>query len=116
APGDEDFDDFLLHLDGYLCELKDAQIRGGLHTLGRPPDGDGEIDLLAALLRLPQGPVPSLRAAVADGLGLDLAALLAEPGRRLDPSGRTAADGTGGAGMQGAGALGGVAAGAHSPR
>ena len=36
APGDDDFDDFLLHLDGYLCELKDAQIRGGLHTLGRP--------------------------------------------------------------------------------
>jgi cobaltochelatase CobN len=72
APADDEFDEFILHLDGYLCELKDAQIRGGLHTLGRPPDGDGEIDLLAALLRLPQGPVPSLRAAVADGLGLDL--------------------------------------------
>src|SRR5581483_3315573 len=82
----DEFDDFLLHLDGYLCELKDAQIRGGLHTLGRPPEGDAEIDLLAALLRLPQGSVPSLRAAVADGLGLDLRALLAEPGRRLDPS------------------------------
>ena len=23
-----------LHVDGYLCSLKDAQIRGGLHTLG----------------------------------------------------------------------------------
>jgi cobaltochelatase CobN len=86
APGDDDFDAFLLHLDGYLCELKDAQIRGGLHTLGRPPEGDAEIDLLAALLRLPQGPVPSLRSAVADGWGLDLRALLAEPGRRLDPA------------------------------
>ena len=72
APGDDDFDDFLLHLDGYLCELKDAQIRGGLHILGRPPEGDDEIDLLAALLRLPQGSVPSLRTAVADGMGLDL--------------------------------------------
>jgi cobaltochelatase CobN len=72
APGEEDFDDFLLHLDGYLCELKDAQIRGGLHTLGRPPEGDEEIDLLAALLRLPQGAVPSLRGAVAERLGLDL--------------------------------------------
>ncbi|HEV7535211.1 MAG TPA: cobaltochelatase subunit CobN, partial [Acidimicrobiia bacterium] len=86
APAADEFDGFLLHLDGYLCELKDAQIRGGLHTLGRPPEGDAEIDLLAALLRLPQGPVPSLRAAVADGLGLDLRAVLAEPGRRLDPS------------------------------
>ena len=86
APGDDDFDDFLLHLDGYLCELKDTQIRGGLHTLGRPPEGDAEIDLLAALLRLPQGPVPSLRVAVAEEWGLDLRTLLAEPGRRLDPA------------------------------
>ena len=74
APADDEFDGFLLHLDGYLCELKDAQIRGGLHILGRPPEGDAEIDLLAALLRLPQGPVPSLRAAVADRLALDLSA------------------------------------------
>jgi len=72
APADDEFDDFLLHLDGYLCELKDAQIRGGLHTLGRPPEGDGEIDLLAALLRLPQGTVPSLRSAVAEAMGLSL--------------------------------------------
>jgi cobaltochelatase CobN len=72
APGEDEFDGFLLHLDGYLCELKDAQIRGGLHILGRPPEGDAEIDLLAALLRLPQGPVPSLRAAVAEAMGLDL--------------------------------------------
>ncbi|HKN39372.1 MAG TPA: cobaltochelatase subunit CobN, partial [Acidimicrobiia bacterium] len=93
APADEEFDDFVLHLDGYLCELKDVQIRGGLHTLGRPPDGDDEIDLLAALLRLPQGAVPSLRAAVADGLGLDLPSLLDEPGRRLDPSERAAGRG-----------------------
>jgi cobaltochelatase CobN len=108
APGVTEFDDFLLHLDGYLCELKDAQIRGGLHTLGRPPEGDEEIDLLAALLRLPQGAppggsgvspgasgsevspgtsVPSLRAAVAEEMGLDLAGLLTEPGRRLDGDG-----------------------------
>ncbi|MGH8975630.1 MAG: cobaltochelatase subunit CobN, partial [Acidimicrobiia bacterium] len=72
APGVEEFDDFLLHVDGYLCELKDAQIRGGLHILGRAPEGDAEIDLLAALLRLPQGEVPSLREAVAADLGVTL--------------------------------------------
>ncbi|MGN6129870.1 MAG: cobaltochelatase subunit CobN, partial [Nocardioidaceae bacterium] len=32
-PGDEEFDDFLLHVDGWLCEIKDAQIRDGLHVL-----------------------------------------------------------------------------------
>ena len=33
-PDDEEFDDFLLHVDGWLCEIKDAQIRDGLHVLG----------------------------------------------------------------------------------
>jgi len=70
-PGDDAFDDTLLHVDGYLCELKDAQIRGGLHVLGQAPQGDAELDLVLALTRLPQGSVPSLRATVAADLGLD---------------------------------------------
>ena len=37
-PDDEEFDDFLLHVDGWLCEIKDAQIRDGLHVLGAAPD------------------------------------------------------------------------------
>ena len=72
APDDDEFDDFLLHVDGYLCELKDAQIRGGLHTLGRPPAGDAELDLVLAITRLPNGTVPSLRATVARELGVGL--------------------------------------------
>jgi cobaltochelatase CobN len=80
APGGDDgfedpaFDDAILHVDGYLCELKDAQIRGGLHTLGRAPDGEVELDLVLALTRLDQGAVPSLRATVAGELGIDLTA------------------------------------------
>jgi cobaltochelatase CobN len=62
APPEGDaFDDLVLHVDGYLCELKDAQIRGGLHVLGRPPEGEAEVDLVLAVTRLPQGPVPPLR-------------------------------------------------------
>ncbi|HMG27774.1 MAG TPA: cobaltochelatase subunit CobN, partial [Acidimicrobiia bacterium] len=72
APADDQFDDFLLHVDGYLCELKDAQIRGGLHTLGRAPDGDAELDLVLAVTRLANGTVPSLRATVARELGVGL--------------------------------------------
>jgi cobaltochelatase CobN len=71
APGDESFDEFVLHVDGYLCELKDAQIRGGLHTLGAPPEGESLIDLVLAITRLAQGRTPSLRAAVASQLGRD---------------------------------------------
>lgn len=36
-PDDDGFDDFLLHVDGWLCEVKDAQIRDGLHVLGNAP-------------------------------------------------------------------------------
>jgi cobaltochelatase CobN len=68
-PGDDAFDDLVLHVDGYLCELKDAQIRGGLHSLGRPPEGEAELDLVLAITRLPQGSaVPALRRAGAVGL------------------------------------------------
>jgi cobaltochelatase CobN len=69
--GEDEFDDMVLHVDGYLCALKDAQIRGGLHVLGRPPEGEALVDLVLAVTRLPQGRVPSLRAAVAGELGFD---------------------------------------------
>ncbi len=69
---DPAFDDRIVHIDGYLCELKDAQIRGGLHVLGCPPEGEAELDLVLALTRLPQGKVPSLRQTVAAELGVGL--------------------------------------------
>jgi len=71
APGDDEFDNVIVEVDGYLCSLKDAQIRGGLHILGDAPAGDGLIDLVLAITRLGHGAVPSLRAAVAGTLGLD---------------------------------------------
>jgi cobaltochelatase CobN len=74
APGgagfeDPAFDDVLVDVDGYLCELKDAQIRGGLHVLGQPPSGLAELDMVAAITRLPQGSLRSLRDEVAEALG-----------------------------------------------
>ena len=67
-----EFDDLLVEVDGYLCELKDAQIRGGLHVLGRSPEGAAEIDMVLAITRHPQGRLPSLREAVARSMGVDL--------------------------------------------
>jgi cobaltochelatase CobN len=72
APDGHEFDDLILHVDGYLCALKDAQIRGALHVLGAPPAGDALVDSVLAITRLPQGPVPSLRATVAAALDVDL--------------------------------------------
>lgn len=69
-PDDEEFDDFLLHVDGWLCEVKDAQIRDGLHILGAAPEGDAQVNLVLAILRAAQvwggeaGAVPGLRAAL----------------------------------------------------
>ena len=70
-------------LDGYLCELAGAQIRDGLHTLGRPPEGELLVDLLQALTRLPNHGAPSLRTALATVFELDLDAILKDRGRRF---------------------------------
>ncbi len=53
-PHDAEFDDFLLHVDGWLCEIKDAQIRDGLHVLGAAPAGAPRVDLVLAILRARQ--------------------------------------------------------------
>jgi cobaltochelatase CobN len=72
APG-EAADAALGKLDGYLCELKEMQIRDGLHVFGRSPEGGKLVDLLVALARLPRGTRPedaSLTRALAADLGL----------------------------------------------
>ncbi|MFN4143411.1 cobaltochelatase subunit CobN [Aestuariivirga sp.] len=51
--GHEDAD--LQRLDAFLCDLKEAQIRDGLHILGVSPQGRLETDLLLALTRAPRG-------------------------------------------------------------
>ncbi|WP_435127842.1 cobaltochelatase subunit CobN [Actinacidiphila sp. bgisy144] len=71
-PDDEGFDDFLLHVDGWLCEIKDAQIRDGLHVLGQAPAGTDRVNLVLAILRARQiwggtAALPGLR----EALGLD---------------------------------------------
>jgi cobaltochelatase CobN len=53
-PDDEEFDDFIMHIDGWLCEVKDVQIRDGLHVLGAAPAGEARINLVLAMLRARQ--------------------------------------------------------------
>ncbi|MBI3454011.1 MAG: cobaltochelatase subunit CobN, partial [Rhodospirillales bacterium] len=45
----------LVKLDGFLCELKEMQIRDGLHVFGASPAGDLLRDLLVAIARAPRG-------------------------------------------------------------
>jgi cobaltochelatase CobN len=68
--------DKLQKLDGYLCELKEMQIRDGLHIFGVAPKGGLNDALLVALARVPrargEGGDASLTRAIAKDLGLDL--------------------------------------------
>ncbi len=71
----EDEDRDLARLDAYLCELKEAQIRDGLHVFGQSPTGDQLRDLTIAMARVPRGEGKegdaSFIRALADDLGLD---------------------------------------------
>ncbi|QBF26692.1 cobaltochelatase subunit CobN [Pseudomonas tructae] len=46
---------WLPRLDTYLCDLKESQIRDGLHVFGESPAGRLRIDTLLALLRVERG-------------------------------------------------------------
>lgn len=48
-------DELLNEVDTYLCELKEAQIRHGLHRFGQLPDDHNLTETLVALTRLPRG-------------------------------------------------------------
>jgi len=65
----------LAKLDNYLCELKEMQIRDGLHVFGASPEGRLLNDLLVALVRVPRGTKEpgdqSLHRALAEDLNLD---------------------------------------------
>ncbi|XVX19099.1 cobaltochelatase subunit CobN [Actinomycetota bacterium] len=69
-PDDETFDEFVGQVDYWLCEIKDVQIRDGLHVLGQPPAGEELVNLTLAILRSAQmfggatGGVPGLRTAL----------------------------------------------------
>ena len=65
-------------LDTYLCELKEMQIRDGLHVFGRSPTGDQLTDLLVALVRVP-------RAESKEGADSVLRALAGDLGLEFDP-------------------------------
>ena len=68
--GDQDGD--LGKLDAYLCELKEAQIRDGLHIFGQSPTGQQERDLAIALARVPRGDGKQHNASLLRSLAADL--------------------------------------------
>jgi cobaltochelatase CobN len=77
---DEKIAAVLTTADGYLCELKEAQIRDGLHVFGHCPEGRQLRDLVVAIARNPNAGRMGLTRAIALDWQLDLDPLTAELG------------------------------------
>ncbi|MFG6137659.1 cobaltochelatase subunit CobN [Halomonas sp. B23F22_10] len=78
----------LNELDTFLCDIKEAQIRHGLHVLGTLPPAEKRAATLVAILRLPRGEGPErqgLLHALADDLGLLEPGVTGEAGTLFDP-------------------------------
>lgn len=83
ALSDADIAQMLTSTDGYLCELKEAQIRDGLHIFGQCPQGQQLRDLALAIARNPSAGRLGLTRAIAQDWLLDFDPLTTDLGERL---------------------------------
>ncbi|WP_299710893.1 cobaltochelatase subunit CobN [uncultured Tenacibaculum sp.] len=80
----DDVDELLVKLDGYLCELKEAQIRDGLHIFGKAPVDEQLIDLLIALHRMPTYEQKGITQVLAEDLGIEQNILALDYAEKLE--------------------------------
>jgi cobaltochelatase CobN len=83
---DSSLTNFLTTADGYLCELKEAQIRDGLHILGQCPKDRQLRDLIVAIARNPTSNRVGLTRAIAQDWQVKVDPLSADLGERFDSS------------------------------
>ena len=74
-----EFTEFITRTDGYLCELKESQIRDGLHIFGQCPEGRQLRDLIIAIARHPTNTRSGLTRALAEDSGYDFDPLTSDP-------------------------------------
>ena len=82
-----DEDDALQKLDAWLCDLKEMQIRDGLHVFGLSPEGRLLTDLTVALARAPRGDGEGAGQSLQRAIAADVLAhppLSCRPSRRGD--------------------------------
>ncbi|MGF1493894.1 MAG: cobaltochelatase subunit CobN [Microcoleaceae cyanobacterium] len=77
--------DVLGSIDGYLCELKEAQIRDGLHIFGQCPQGEQLRDLIIAIARNPGVKRMGLTRAIAQDWQLSFDPLTTDFAERFSP-------------------------------
>jgi cobaltochelatase CobN len=83
---DSSLTNFLTTADGYLCELKEAQIRDGLHILGQCPESRQLRDLIVAIARNPSPNRMGLTRAIAQDWQIEVDPLSADLGELFDSS------------------------------
>lgn len=71
-------------LDRYLCELKEAQIRDGLHIFGQCPQGEQLRDLIIAIARHPDSKRLGLTRAIAEDWQLEFDPLTSDYGEMIN--------------------------------
>ncbi len=76
---------FLTLADGYLCELKEAQIRDGLHILGTCPQNTQLRDLIISIARYPNLDRLGLTTAIAQDINLQINPLTTDPKLPFSP-------------------------------
>ena len=69
----------LTKLDAFLCDLKELQIRDGLHVFGESPQGRLRTDLAVALARLPRGDGEGLNASLHRAIAMDVGLAAFDP-------------------------------------
>lgn len=83
------FDGFVARLHTFVTDIKNMQIRVGLHILGNLPVGDQLIEYLLALTKVENGAIPSLPQAIAAAFGYDYYQLLEESATMLSDGSKT---------------------------
>ena len=68
----EDLGGWMAKLDAHICDLKEMQIRDGLHILGESPSGRQRAETLVALARVPRGGGKAGEASMLRALAEDL--------------------------------------------
>ncbi|MBF2079095.1 MAG: cobaltochelatase subunit CobN [Synechococcales cyanobacterium T60_A2020_003] len=88
TPTDIDIAEFVSRADSYLCELKEAQIRDGLHIFGQCPDERQLRDLMMAIARHPGAGRVGLTRAIAQDWGVSFDPLADDLGQVLSEGDR----------------------------
>ena len=86
---DQPFEDYIQRLHAYITDIKNMQIRVGLHFLGCPPQDESLVEYLLALTRMDSEEMPSLTQTLAAMYGFDYYELLDQSGKMLPDGSKT---------------------------